>query len=79
MSLESARSDSFWGIACRFEDKQYFIYDDGFPMLFLTRDKAREYVKENYTDIEIQERLKQGTNGWKAPRVVKVRMELVWK
>lgn len=71
----------YWALKWRSKNKmdgyrECFIYDFGFPLLFISRKVAREYVKQNYSYIAKRLDLQREPHGWKVPRVVRINLTM---
>lgn len=42
------------------------------PVIFRTRDEARQYVKDRYGYIRTRQDLRREPHGWRVPRVVRI-------
>ena len=84
MSIEYESELFRWGLLWRQENKldgktEYLIYrkSGSEPLLFKTRNQAREYKKLNYSYVNDY---KEEPHGWKPVQVVKVKVSyLVWE
>jgi hypothetical protein len=69
----------YWGVKWRSDNKldgkqEYLLSYDCLPLLFLTRDDAREYIWEKYNYIKTRKDLQEEPHGWKMPIPVKVKV-----
>lgn len=56
-------------------ESRYLIFDNCRPVLFRTRQAARDWIKRDYGYIKTRSDLREEPHGWRLPRVVKVRLE----
>lgn len=71
---------TYWGALWRSKNKMdgaktHLLLSDGLPVLFLTRDEAREYIKYHYGYIKYRADLRSEPHGWKMPIPVRVDVE----
>ena len=45
-------------------ETRYIMYSDGFPKMFHTRAKVREWIEENYGYIRLRSDLQEEPHGW---------------
>ena len=58
-------------------EQKHLIYLGPLPVLFRTRKKCREYIKQQYGYIAKRPDLREEPHGWRMPQAVKVKIELV--
>jgi len=66
-----------WGLLWRSQNKTdglsaYLICASGLPVLFSTRQEARDYIKRHYGYIRKRPDLCREPYGWKVPTAIKV-------
>jgi len=68
-----------WRSNCLLDgETRYIIYDRGFlPVLFRTRRECREFIKERYGYIATRPDLQAEPYGWRVPRAIKVKIEVL--
>lgn len=71
-----------WALLWHSENKrdgvrEYIIRDGCTPVLFSTRAKAREYAQVRYGYITHRKDLRNEPHGWRMPRPVRVRIEVL--
>lgn len=52
------------------------MWENCFPLLFLTRQKAREYIEARYGYIKTREDLRRPPYNWRLPQAVKVKVAI---
>ena len=57
-------------------ETRHFMWGCGFPLLFRTREKAREYISDHYGYIRTRQDLRSEPHGWRLPRAVRVEVIL---
>jgi len=67
----------FWGIQWHSKNKRsgeqrYLLWQGGRPLIFETRTKAREHVREVYGYLKHRKDLRSEPHGWHIPKVLRV-------
>ena len=57
-------------------DRREFMWVNGTPLLFRTRQLARDYIIRNYGYIRHRADLRREPFGWRTPQAVRVIVEL---
>ena len=57
--------------------QRYFLWENYQPVLFLTRSEARAWIKAKLGYIAKREDLRREPHGWRVPKAIRVRVELV--
>lgn len=57
-------------------DRREWLWNGVPPLLFLTRQEAREWIRERYGYISGRDDLQQEPHGWRMPKAVKVTVRL---
>jgi hypothetical protein len=70
-----------WAVLWRSENKldgkrEHLLHKDCMPLLFRTRNAAREHIKLYYGNIKNRPDLRAEPHGWKMPAAVKVKIEV---
>lgn len=76
------KSPTLWGALWISENKadgltRHLLHANCKPALFVTRARARRYIRENYGYIRKRPDLREEPHGWRMPRPVRVRVEIV--
>jgi len=53
-------------------ESEHLMYEDGLPLLFVTKKKAMEWVRHNYGYIAKRKDLCAEPHGWRMPQAVRV-------
>lgn len=53
-------------------ESEYLMYKDGLPLLFVTKKKATEWIRNNYGYIARRKDLRQEPHGWRMPQAVRL-------
>ncbi len=62
-----------WHSNCRLDgETRHIIYDNCLPVLFRTRQKCREFIKDTYGYIANRPDLRAEPHGWRTPQPIKV-------
>lgn len=75
----AGRIVNLWALVWRGENKidgkrNHIINKNCVPLLFLTRQQAREYNEEHYGYIRQRPDLREEPHGWKMPLPIKVKV-----
>jgi hypothetical protein len=70
-----------WGVQWYSKDRidgesRYFLWDDGRPALFRTRQLARDWIRERYGDIATRRDLRVEPFGWRVPKALRVEVAI---
>jgi len=66
-----------WHSECRLDGvTKEFLWDNGTPLVFRTREDARYYIRNEYGYIKTRPDLRAEPHGWRMPKAVKVRVKL---
>ncbi len=57
-------------------DRREFMWENGMPLLFRTRQLARSYIAQKYGYIRYRDDLRREPHGWRTPQAVRVIVEL---
>ena len=68
-----------WGVEWRSENRlegkqRRIMWCNCFPLLFLTRKQARDYIAEQYGYIATRRDLRVEPHGWRMPAAVRVKV-----
>ena len=58
-------------------EKQHLIYNDGVVLLFKSKKKCSEYIKDRYGYISKRKDLRAEPHGWRMPQPVKVTVQVI--
>ena len=56
---------------------KHLLYENCLPVLFRTRREIREYIEKKYGYIKDRKDLRDEPHGWRLPRAVKVKLEIL--
>jgi len=56
---------------------RHILCENCLPVLFRTRRACREFIKDKYGYIKDREDLRTEPHGWRLPRAVKVKIEVL--
>ena len=66
-----------WKSKTRLEgEKQWIMWSNCFPLLFLTRRDARKYANEKHGYIKTRKDLRNEPHGWRFPKAVRVSVSI---
>lgn len=70
---------NIWGVKWRSENKldgkrDFLVHEQGLPVMFKTRSRARAYINARYGYIKYRQDLKQEPHGWKMPIPAKIKV-----
>jgi hypothetical protein len=51
---------------------EHLVFDHGVPVLFPTRSRARQWIRERYGYIKTRPDLRSEPHGWRMPKPVRV-------
>jgi hypothetical protein len=65
-----------WAALWRAAGEEYLIHRSGLPVLFYTRQAARDWIKENYGYIAKRKDLRAPPFCWRMPTAIRVRVSI---
>ncbi|KKM80261.1 hypothetical protein LCGC14_1341660 [marine sediment metagenome] len=73
--------NTHWGVEWHSKNRldgvqRYFMWENGEPLLFPTRQVARSYIAREYGYIRYRADLRREPHGWRMPQAVRVIVEL---
>ena len=70
---DECRGQIRWAAQWRFHDAfGSILWDKGHPVLFRTRQKARDWIQFQYAYIKARKDLRSAPHNWRMPRAVRV-------
>lgn len=53
-------------------ETRHVIYERGMPVVFRTREEARQWIRRQYGYIRYREDLRKEPHGWRMPKAVRI-------
>jgi len=70
-----------WAVKFRSKNKldgyrEYFVFKNGYPVLFFSRKEAIKFIKEEYGYLKTRKDLRKEPFGWRIPKAIRITVTL---
>lgn len=57
-------------------ETRHVMYERGMPLVFGTREEARQWIKRKYGYIRYRKDLREEPHGWRMPKAVRIKVSV---